>query len=63
MASPTPMYPWDNWLSKNKLKLKQGKHFYCAPYIFAQQVRNAAIKHEVAVSVHVFDDYIIMERS
>lgn len=60
---PAPIYPWDRWLSKKKLKLKQEKDFECAPYVFAQQVRNAAIRHEVAISVHVFDDYIIMERS
>lgn len=49
-------YPWSKWLNKSKFKLVRGKHFSCATYCMAGQVRNAAVLYDVKVSIKVKGD-------
>ena len=55
---PAGIYPWDVWFSRSKLRLKKGRHFDCATYAMAQQIRNAAGRRGIGVSVSVYDNYV-----
>ncbi len=57
MSKKKPVrYPWSKWFSKGKFHLRRGKHFQCATYCMAGQIRNAAPKWGVAVSIRVKGD-------
>lgn len=53
-----PRYPWDKWFKKNKLVLLRGKHYECQPHSMGVQVRDAATKRGLQISVEV-DEGII----
>lgn len=45
-------YPWKKWFAKEgTVTLQQGKHFDCLVHSMAQQIRNAAYRHGVQVSL------------
>jgi len=47
-------YPWKTWMTRRvNLHLVRGTDFVCAPYIMAQQIRNAANRYEVHVSISI----------
>lgn len=48
-----PRYPWDKWFKKNKLVLVRGKHYECQPHSMGVQVRDAATKRDLEVSVEI----------
>lgn len=53
-------YPWDRWFGKSKFRIVRGKHFYCATYCMAGQVRNAAVLYDVKVSIKVKEDTLVV---
>jgi len=51
-----PSYPWRYWMTRRvNLRLVQREDFFCAPYIMAQQIRNAAARYGVTVSISIQD--------
>ena len=48
-----PRYPWDKWLKEDKLVLHRGTHYRCQPHSMAVQVRDAATKRGLDVSVEI----------
>lgn len=47
-------YDWSDWFSKRRFVLRWGEHYRCRDSIMVQQVRNAAAK--LGVSVTVLDE-------
>lgn len=56
------VYPWDKWFARERLRLKRGKDFECAPYAMAQMIRNNARAREIRVTVSVLEDYVTAEK-
>lgn len=57
-----PKYPWDDWLlSGNRISLKKGLHFKCQLHGMAQQIRNAARKRGLKVSLQLASPHIHVE--
>lgn len=46
-----PRYPWLKWFSRRGALLKKGRDFYCSAPTMAAQVRNAASRLGLSVSV------------
>jgi len=46
-------YPWDKWLGYKQLTLVKGRHFDCRPYSMGVQVRTAAAKRGIKVSIKI----------
>lgn len=44
-------YPWSSWFQQSAFVLRRGVDFTCAPSTMAQQVRNAAWRLKIHVSV------------
>jgi hypothetical protein len=52
-------YPWKEWFKRRKtFRLKRGKHFDCQPHSMVAQIRKAATKYKVSVSVQVLENTI-----
>jgi hypothetical protein len=52
-------YPWPKWLTPEKRSLlKKGRDYDCQPHSMAQQIRNAAAKRDVVVSIHIDGEVI-----
>jgi hypothetical protein len=49
-------YPWDQWLSRGKVTLVAGKDFNGRADTMAQQVRAAASKRGLSISVTISQD-------
>ena len=62
-------HPWNKWFSqgaralKGTFTLKQGKDFRCEPHSMAQQVRTAASKRGLKVSLSLRDKTLKVEFS
>jgi len=57
----TVRYPWDSWFTKctfRSHKLTKGKDFQCQTHSMAVQIRNAAKKRNLGISVKIVDDVI-----
>jgi len=54
-------HPWDRWFKKKQFKLVRYKHYFCMPHSMGVQIRTAAAKRELAVSVHIREDIIRVE--
>lgn len=46
-------HPWKTWFAKSKFVLHQGEHFDCQTHSMVAQIRSAARKHHVSVSIQV----------
>lgn len=54
-------YDWDKWFaSRRLLRLERGTHFAVTPAIMAQQVRNAARRYNVSVSIRTVGECLIL---
>ena len=51
MAKNNSKYHWERWFSKSRFDLEYGRHFECDPASMIQQVRNAASRYGVSVSI------------
>lgn len=59
-SMPAKKYPWKKWFNKKGKKRKsiilvRGKHFDGMTHAMGQQVRNAAFKRNVRVSIQIFN--------
>ena len=46
-------YPWDKWFKRNKTVLVRGEDYECQPHSMGVQVRDAAAKRGLRVSVEI----------
>ena len=53
-------HPFDKWFKQKRTKLVRGKHFNCMPHSMGIQIRNAAKKRKVKVSIHIQGDILIV---
>lgn len=53
-----PRYPWDKWFKKDKIVLVRGTHYHCQPHSMGVQVRDAAKKRDLDVSVSISEGTI-----
>lgn len=44
-------YPWDRWFKRGRGRLRRGRDYTCLQNSMAQQVRNAASRRGLRVSV------------
>ena len=51
-------YPWEKWFAKNRFILFRGKQYNCQPHSMGVQIRNAAAKRNLSVSVYIDGDKI-----
>jgi hypothetical protein len=50
-------YPFDKWFKRNRsFNLIRGKDFEVMPHVMAQQIRNAAHKHQISVSIKIDEE-------
>lgn len=56
------LHPFDNWFKKSRFKLVKGKHYNCMPHSMSQQIRNAAAKRGLTVSVHIQGEILIVSK-
>ena len=47
------IYPWEEWLSYPQIVLVRGVHYQGRTYALAQQLRNAARRYMVKVSISI----------
>lgn len=45
------IYAWDDWFRPPRIVLSKGTHYQCSTSTFMQQIRNAASKRGLSVSV------------
>jgi hypothetical protein len=45
------LYPWDKWLGKPRTRLRKGVDYSCPQSSICQQIRNAATRLGVRVTV------------
>ena len=58
--TPKP-HPFDKWFKHKQCKLIKGKHFFCQPHSMSVQLRNAAHKRGVKISVHIQGEILIIK--
>lgn len=59
MSNPAESkYPWDEWFSSATVSLKKGMHFRCQVHGMAQQIRNAARRRGLRVSLEIAAPHI-----
>ncbi len=51
-------YPWEKWFSRTRFTIKKGKHYDCMTHAMAVQVRSAATRFGVSVSIAVGEDML-----
>ena len=55
-------YDWDRWLADDRVVLRRGEHYVCDMYSFGLQLRNAATRLGVKISVEIdpdSDDFVV----
>lgn len=50
-AKKSEGYPWDDWFSRSKFRVVEGRDFKCMPHSMMVQIRNAASSRGKSVSV------------
>lgn len=45
------LYPWDLWFGERRFKVRRGRDYLCGAHSMAQQIRNAASKRRVNVTI------------
>ncbi len=58
MSKKQIRYPWDKWFAKRKFTITRGKEFTCMPHSMSVQVRTAAAKRGISVSVEIDEDVL-----
>ena len=56
-------HDWDKWFKRKRFTLQRGIDYSGMPHAMASQVRNAACKREIYVSVKIQEDTILVERT
>lgn len=55
------IYPWKKWFKKRKFTVEEGADYECMTHSMAQQIRNAAYRHRVHVSLTLHHNSIDVE--
>jgi len=55
-------YPWEKWLKRRKITLKQGTDFSCQPHSLSVMIRTRAKQFDVEVSVSIDGKFVTIER-
>ena len=55
-------HPFDKWFRCKQCKLVKSKHYTCMPHSMSVQLRNAAKKRGLKISVHIQGEILIMKR-
>lgn len=55
-------HPWDLWFRMKRFRLLQGYEYFCEPSSMAVEVRAAAAKRQLKVSVYIRGPRILVER-
>ena len=55
-----PVYPWEKWLTKKGVRLKQGVDYFCQPWSFGVLARNAARRRGLKVAVNLLEDGVVL---
>ena len=55
------IYPWDKWLGCKRKTLYSGQHFSCRVDTMATQVRIAAYKRGMKVSIKTHNDHLVIK--
>lgn len=50
-GSNRQLYDWDRWLALPSFELRRGEHYSCSQSAICQQIRNAAAKRDLRVSI------------
>lgn len=48
---PAKIYDWDKWFARRRFRLLRGTHYFCSQSTMSQQIRNAATKRGLQVSI------------
>lgn len=56
-------YAWEEWLSKPSITLRSGKHFEIPIGSFLQQLRNAASRLEIKITVKELPGRVIVKHA
>lgn len=49
-------YPWDQWFKRRKFRLVRHRQFNCQCHSMGVQVRNAAAKRGIRISINIDED-------
>ena len=63
MSKQHNAYPWNVWFKRRVFRLVKGDHFNCAPHSMSVQVRGAARKRGIRVSVFIEGSVLIVTRT
>jgi len=57
---PNKIYPWEKWLAGRRrwISLQQGRDYDCSTSTMVQQLRNAACRLEIGMSIEQRDDVL-----
>lgn len=55
-------HPWDKWFKHKRFVLTRGKHFSGMVHAMSVQVRHAAWKRDLQVSIKVKENSIVVEK-
>ena len=55
-------HSFDKWFKHKQCKLVKGKHYTCMPHSMSVQLRNAAKKRGLKISVHIQGEILIVKR-
>ncbi len=58
-----PRHDWDKWFKRKRFTLIRGEHFSGMPHAMSAQVRNAACKRGLTVSVRILENILVVERT
>lgn len=53
-------HPWDKWFRRKQFCLVRGRHYTCQPHSMAQQVRTAALKRSLSISIRIAEGTIFV---
>ena len=62
MKLKLPRYPWDRWFRRKAFTLRRGQGYRCQPHSMSVQVRSAAQKRGLRVSVLIRESILYVRR-
>jgi N-dimethylarginine dimethylaminohydrolase len=62
MGAPR-QYPWERWFKKERFRISRHRDFHCMTHSMGIQVRTAAKKYGVQVSVYITEDTLVISVS
>ena len=56
-------HPWNRWFRRRRFQLVRGEDYRCQPHAMSVQVRNAAAKRNLRVSVQIEEGVLTITTS